>query len=399
MLSATYDLYKMWIKRVIEAELFDLALQYPVVMITGPRQAGKTSLAQRCFPDKPYFSLENPDLREQIIADPRAFFSANPEGAIIDEFQRYPDILSYIQGIVDEKKQKGQFILTGSNNITMLSHVIQSLAGRVAILKLLPLTIDEISLLGREYHTNDFLLNGFFPGIYSEELDPVRAYRNYYETYVERDIRQLFLVKDLIYFQRFVKLCAGRIGQLFNASSLGSEVGVSAQTIQGWLSALEATFIVFLVQPWSANISKRMVKTPKLYFYDVGLASYLLGIENITHVETHPLRGALFENMVILELLKMQFNAGLDNNLYFYRDNHGNEVDVLQESGYQLNLFEIKSGQTFTSHFLKGLEYLRKLIPDRISTSNLIYSGVQEMTINGHRILNYRNLNDLKLNK
>ncbi|MCX6236318.1 MAG: ATP-binding protein [Bacteroidia bacterium] len=386
----------MWIKRDIKSELLYLASQYPVVMILGPRQAGKTSLAQRTFPEKPYFSLENPDVREQIIADPRAFFLANPDGAIIDEFQRYPDILSYMQGIVDDKKQKGQFILTGSNNISMLSHVTQSLAGRVALLKLLPFTIGEITSVVKEYHTDDYLLNGFYPGIYSEGLNPVKAYRNYYETYVERDIRQLLQVKDLIYFQRFVKLCAGRVGQLFNASSLATEVGVSSMTIHAWLATLQVTFIVFMVQPWSANISKRMVKTPKLYFYDVGLASNLLGIENITHVSTHPLRGALFENMVILELLKKRFNAGLDSNLYFYRDNHGNEVDILQESGYQLNLFEIKSGQTFTSHFLKGLDYLRKLIPDRIESSNLVYAGEQEMTINGHKIMNYKSLSALE---
>jgi predicted AAA+ superfamily ATPase len=385
----------MWIKREIESELLDLAIQYPVVMITGPRQSGKTSLAQKCFPEKPYYSLESPDIREQITTDPRAFFSANSDGAIIDEFQRYPDLLSYIQGIVDEKKQKGQFILTGSNNITMLSHVAQSLAGRVALLKLLPLTIDEISHQGRNYQTDEYLLNGFYPGIYSEGLNPVKAYRNYYETYVERDIRQLLHVKDLIYFQRFVKLCAGRAGQLFNASSLANEIGVSSMTINTWLSALQATFIVFLVPPWSANIKKRMVKTPKLYFYDVGLASYLLGIENITHIETHPLRGALFENMVILELLKKRFNAGLDSNLYFYRDNHGNEVDVLQESGYHLNLYEIKSGQTFTSHYLKGLNYLHKLIPDKIASSNLVYAGEREMNINGHQITNYKNLSTI----
>lgn len=382
----------MWIKREIESELLDLASQYPVIMITGPRQAGKTTLARKTFPEKPYFSLENPDIREQISTDPRAFFLANPQGAIIDEFQRYSDILSYIQGIVDEKKQKGQFILTGSNNISMLSHVTQSLAGRVALLKLLPLTIGEVTSIGKDYHTDDYLLNGFYPGIYSEELNPVKAYRNYYETYIERDIRQLLQVKDLIYFQRFVKLCAGRVGQLFNASSLATEVGVSAQTIHAWLSALQATYIVILIQPWSANISKRMVKTPKLYFYDVGLASYLLGIENINHVSTHPLRGALFENMVILELLKKRFNAGLDSNLYFYRDNHGNEVDILQESGNRLNLFEIKSGQTFTSHFLKGLDYLRKLIPDRIESSRLVYAGEQEMTINGHKVMSYKNM-------
>jgi predicted AAA+ superfamily ATPase len=324
--------------------------------------------------------------------DPRAFFWANQDGAIIDEFQRYPNILSYIQGIVDEKKQKGQFILTGSNNITMLSNVAQSLVGRVALLKLLPFTIGEVSGYKSDYSTDDYLLNGFYPGIYSEGLVPVMAYRNYYETYVERDIRQLLQIKDLIHFQKFMKLCAGRVGQLFNASSLSSEVGASLQTINTWLSALQATFIVFMVQPWSANIGKRLVKTPKLYFYDVGLASYLLGIENVKHVATHPLRGALFENMVTLELLKRRFNAGLDNNLYFYRDNHGNEVDVVQESGYQLNLYEIKSGQTFTPHFLKGLDYLRKLLPDRIESSNLIYAGVQEMTMNRSRIWNYRSI-------
>jgi predicted AAA+ superfamily ATPase len=383
----------MWIERDIEPELMYLASQYPVVMITGPRQAGKTSLARKTFPEKPYFSFENPDVREQVMADPRAFFSANPNGAIIDEFQRYPDILSYMQGIVDEKKQKGQFILTGSNNVTMLGNVTQSLAGRVALLKLLPFTIGEISGIGKAYNTDDYLLNGFYPGIYSEGLNPVKAYRNYYETYIERDIRQILQVKELIYFQKFVKLCAGRLGQLFNASSIATEVGVSSVTIHAWLATLQAAFIVFMVQPWSANIGKRMVKTPKLYFYDVGLASYLLGIENVTHVVTHPLRGALFENLITLELLKKRFNVGLDNNFYFYRDNHGNEVDLLQESGYQLNLFEIKSGQTFTSHFLKGLDYLRKLIPDRIARSNLIYAGDQEMTVNNHRVVNYKNLN------
>lgn len=382
----------MWVKREIESELIDLALHYPVVMITGPRQAGKTSLACRTFSEKPYFSLENPDVRERISTDPRAFFSANPNGAIIDEFQHYPEILSYIQGIVDEKKQKGMFILTGSNNVAMLSNVTQSLAGRVALLKLLPFTIGEISTLGKEYRTDDYLLNGFYPGIYSEGLNPVKAYRNYYETYVERDIRQILQVKDAFLFQRFVKLCAGRVGQLFNASSLATEVGVSSMTIHSWLSALQATYIIFLVQPWSVNINKRVVKTPKLYFYDVGLASYLLGIENPTHVATHPLRGALFENMVAVELLKKRYNAGMDNNLYFYRDNAGNEVDILQESGYQLNLWEIKSAQTFSSHFLKGLDYFKKLVPDRVANSNLVYAGDQEMIIKEHRILNYRNL-------
>jgi len=382
----------MWIDREIKAELVDLALHYPVVMITGPRQAGKTSLARQVFPDKPYYSIENPDVRQQISSDPRAFFTSNPDGAIIDEFQRYPEILSYIQGIVDEKKQNGQFILTGSNNVSMLSKVTQSLAGRVALLKLLPFSIAEIGAFGKNYSVDDYLLNGFYPRVYADNLNPTKAYRNYYETYVERDIRQILQVKDVSLFQKFMKLCAGRVGQLFNANNLATEVGVSSMTIQAWLSALQATYIVFLVQPWSANISKRLVKTPKLYFYDVGLAAYLLGIENTSHVETHPLRGSLFENMVTLELLKKRYNAGLDNNLYFYRDNHGNEVDILQEAGYQLNLFEIKSAETFTPHFLKGLDYLKKIVPDRVGISNLVYAGSDEMSIKEHRIVNYKNL-------
>jgi uncharacterized protein len=380
----------MWIERKIYTELIDLASHYPVVMITGPRQAGKTSLAHKTFPDKPYYSFENPDIREQITSDPRAFLSANPDGAIIDEFQRYPEILSYIQGIVDEKKQNGQFILTGSNNVSMLSKITQSLAGRVALLKLLPLSIAEISKLGNEYSVDDYLLNGFYPRIYAEGLNSTKAYRNYYETYVERDIRQILQVKEVSHFQRFLKLCAGRVGQLFNASNLANEVGVSSMTIQSWLSVLQATYIVFLVQPWSANLNKRIVKTPKLYFYDVGLASYLLGMENTSHVNSHPLRGSLFENMVVLELLKKRYNAGMDNNLYFYRDNHGNEVDILQEAGYKLNLFEIKSSQTFNHHFLKGLDYFRKIAADRVATSTLIYAGEEEMKIRECRILNYK---------
>jgi len=382
----------MWIKRQIYTELIDLAAHYPVVMITGPRQAGKTSLAQYTFPDKRYYSFENPDVRELVSSDPRAFFYANPDGAIIDEFQRYPEILSYIQGIVDDKKQNGQFILTGSNNVTMLNKVTQSLSGRVALLKLLPLSIVETSTLEKDYSVDEYLLNGFYPRIYAEGLNSTKAYCNYYETYVERDIRQILQVKEVSHFQKFIKLCAGRVGQLFNASNLATEVGVSSMTIQSWLSVLQSTYIVFLVQPWSANLSKRLVKTPKLYFYDVGLASFLLGIENITHVNTHPLRGSLFENMVVVELLKKRYNTGMDNNLYFYRDSHGNEVDILQEEGYKLNLFEIKSAQTFTPNFLKGLNYFRKLAPDRISTTNIIYAGEGKMIIKDCKILNYKEI-------
>ncbi len=379
----------MWVKRSIIAELQDLANHYPVVMVTGPRQLGKTSLCRKLFPDKPYYSFENPDTRNAVISDPRAFFNTNANGAIIDEFQRYPELLSYMQGVVDEKQQKGQFILTGSNNVSMLTNVSQSLAGRVAILKLLPFSVSEILDITKNYSLDDYLYKGFYPGIYANDLNPTKAYRNYYETYIERDVRQLINIKDLVSFQKFIRLCAG---QLFNASSIATEVGTSYVTIQSWLSVLQATYVVFMLQPWSVNLSKRFVKTPKLYFYDVGLASYLLGIENTKHIETHPLRGSLFENLVVVDLLKKRYNAGMDNNLFFYRDNHGNEVDVIQEAGAKVTAYEIKSAQTFTPHFLKGLDYLRKIAPQYAGESHLIYDGVEEMTINEHLIYNFRKL-------
>lgn len=369
-----------------------MAEQYPVVTITGPRQSGKTTLARTTFPNKPYFNFENPDTRQLAELDPRSFLQANPEGMIIDEFQRYPNMLSYIQDIVDSNNEEGQFILTGSNQLSMLSNVSQSLAGRTSLLKLLPFTISEANMLDNNLSIDHLLIKGFYPGVYSNGLHPYKAYRNYFKTYVERDVRQLSNIQNLHQFQLFIRLCAGRTGQLFNASALGSEIGVSTHTIKHWLSVLEASYIVFLLQPWHSNLNKRMVKTPKIYFYDVGLASYLLGIENETHISTHPLRGALFENMVVLELLKQRFNSGLDSNLYFYRDNHGNEVDLLQELGNQINLFEIKSSMTFHADFLKGLQYLKKLIPERINDSVLIYSGDEDFKVLENKVVNFRRI-------
>lgn len=379
----------MIIEREIQKELVAMAGHYPAVTITGPRQSGKTTLARTTFPNKPYFSLENPDTRQLIELDPRAFLQANPDGMIIDEFQRYPNILSYIQEVVDSKRVAGQFILTGSNQLSILSNVSQSLAGRTSLLKLLPFTIAEANELDNNSEINHLLTKGFYPGVYSNELNPYKAYRNYFETYIERDVRQLSNLQNLHQFQLFVRLCAGRIGQLFNASALGNEIGVSVHTIQHWLSVLEASYVVFVLQPWHSNLNKRMVKTPKIYFYDVGLASFLLGIENETHIATHPLRGALFENMVVVELLKRRFNNGLDSNFYFYRDNHGNEVDLVQEQGNFINLFEIKSSMTFHPDFLKGLKYLRNLIPDRIKESLLIYSGEKDFKVLENKAVNF----------
>ena len=239
---------------------------------------------------------------------------------------------------------------------------------------------------------NHLLTQGFYPGIHANHLNPYKAYRNYYETYVERDVRQLSNIQNLRQFQLFIRLCAGRIGQIFNSSALANEIGVSNHTIKHWLSILEASYIVYILPPWHANLKKRLVKSPKIYFYDVGMASFLLGIENVNFMETHPQRGALFENMVLMELVKSRFNAGLDSNFYFYRDSHNNEIDIVQEQGHFLNLFEVKSSMTFHSSFLKGLDYFRQLVPDRIQQSAIVYSGNEEFTAKNHRVINFLNL-------
>jgi predicted AAA+ superfamily ATPase len=382
----------MWINRTIEAEIVDLVKHYPVIMITGPRQSGKTSLAKKLFSNYNYFSLENPDLRFLFEQDPKSFFDRFENGAIIDEFQRFPDLLSYIQGIVDEKQNPGQFILTGSNNIQMLQNITQSLAGRVALVKLLPLSIYELEQSNIKLNSDELLLHGFYPRILATQMDPNKAYRNYFETYIERDIRQLINLKDLNHFQKFIRLCAGRIGQIFNANSLAGEVGVSSVTIANWLNALQASYIVFMLQPWSANINKRIIKTPKLYFYDVGLANYLLGNETERHVASHPLRGSLFENLVIVDMLKNRFNKGKENNLYFYRDNHGNEVDIISKNANDLDIYEVKSASTFHESYIKSLIYFKKISKTSIHSSTIIYSGELELNYKGNQVINYKNL-------
>jgi predicted AAA+ superfamily ATPase len=377
------------IAREIEKEVLNIANQYPVVLITGARQTGKTILAQRCFPQLRYVNLEDPGQRNAASYDPVGFINSLAEGAVIDEIQKVPSLLSSIQVEVDKTRKPGQFILTGSNQFSLLESVTQSLAGRVGMIKLLPLTIAETKLFECNYSVNDYILNGFYPGIYNNKIEPYKAYRNYYETYIERDLRQIINLKELKKFQLFVRLCAGRIGQIFNASNLSNEVGVSVPTIQNWISVLETSFIVFFLQPWYSNSSKRLVKSPKLYFLDVGLASYLLGNENIRHIETHPLRGSLFDNLVVIELLKHRFNCGLDNNLFFYRDNHQNEVDVLARHGNLFDVYEIKASETFHATFLKGLNYISSIIPDQIKTSNLVYSGSDEYALQETRIVNF----------
>lgn len=363
------------IPRTLTQILKQLASQYPVVTITGPRQSGKTTLCRSTFPDKPYVNLESPDTREFANSDPRGFLASCPDGAILDEIQRTPQLLSYLQPIIDERGVPGQFILTGSQQFEVMTTISQSLAGRTALLKLLPLSIEELNGAGIRPGIDSLILNGFYPRIYDAGLNPTQALGDYFETYVERDIRQLINIKDLALFEKFVRLCAGRTGQMLNLHSLGNDVGVSHTTARSWLTLLEASYVVFLLQPWHTNLSKRQVKTPKLYFYDVGLAAYLLGVESELHVNRHPLRGNLFENLVVIEALKYRYNRGKRSNLHFWRDTKGNEVDLVIESGPDIVPVEIKSGATISTDFFKGLRTFSEKLPSPLVNCALVYGG------------------------
>jgi len=383
-----------YIERKIEGELWELVKMFPVITITGPRQSGKTTLAKHCFPDLPYINLEDPDQRLLAITDARKFLSRIPEGAIIDEVQHAPELLSYIQGIVDENREKIRFILTGSNQFQMMAKITQSLAGRTALLKLLPFSLDEIPET-KKSSTDSILFRGFYPQVLLSDKSPTRYYRNYFETYIQKDLHQLINVKDSLLFQRFMHLCASRTGSLLNVSSIANELGVSPKTVQSWISILETSYIIFLLQPYFKNIGKRLIKAPKLYFYDTGLAAYLLGIESETHMMNHPLRGSLFENLVVVETMKFRLNGGLDPHLYFYRDSNHFEIDMIFETAENLVPIEIKSAQTFHLDFLKGFQHFNKVFGDRITRRVLVYDGKQEMTLKETELVNFRNATQL----
>ena len=365
------------IQRTIEPVLSRLASQYPVVTVTGPRQSGKTTLCLKVFPDKPYVNLEAPDVRRFAIEDPRGFLGTYQGGAILDEIQRTPELLSYIQPLIDERNTPGQYILTGSQQFEVMDSVSQSLAGRTALLKLLPFSIQELPQEKRPATIDNMLLSGFYPRIHDQGLQPSEALANYFETYVERDIRRLIAVRDLSQFEKFVRMCAGRIGQLLNLQGLAADVGISHTTARSWLSLLEASYLVFILEPWFTNIGKRLVKTPKLYFYDVGLAAMLLGIESESQICRDPLRGNLFENLVVIEVLKHRFNRGLRSNLHFYRDSKGNEVDLLLEYGSDIFPLEVKSGATVATDFFKGLRSFASLGRSQPWGSGLVYGGTE----------------------
>jgi len=362
------------IHRNATSELLNLANQYKVVLITGPRQSGKTTLVRNTFKNKAYISLENPDTRTFAQEDPRGFLAQFPEGAILDEVQRVPELFSYLQQVVDEKDIAGHFILTGSNNFLLQENITQSLAGRIGQLTLLPFCLSELQQQ-QSLTINEYLYKGLYPPLYDKNFEIGKWYANYIQTYIEKDVRQLKNISNLSSFEKLLRLCAGRTGQLLNMSSLAIEAGVDSKTVSSWLSVLESSFIIFRLQPHHINFNKRVVKMPKIYFYDTGIATALLGIHNASQLDNHAMRGNLFENFVVTELLKQQYNEGQKGSLFFWRDNSGHEVDVLIETAGKLIPVEIKSGQTVTTDYFKGI-----LNWNKISGSTggfIVYGGDQ----------------------
>ena len=352
----------MYIKRDAEKLLKKYASQYPVVTITGPRQSGKTTICKKVFPKKKYVSLEDIDFREFAENDPRGFLSEYSNGVIIDEIQRVPALLSYIQGIVDNKEQKGEFILTGSSQFELTKNISQSLAGRTAILKLFPFSFTEIykKNSSKRDWLNNVIYTGFYPRIFNDKLNPTDNLSAYTETYIERDVRLLSEIRDLKTFKTFLKLCASRTGQLLNYTSISNDCGVSIHTIKNWISILEQSYIIFLLYPFHKNMKKRLIKTPKIYFYDVGLSAYLNGARNYRHIDSLPNRGSLFENFVIADIIKMNAHHNFKNDFYFFMNKNRLEVDLIIDEGIKNIPIEIKSAQTFNQAFIKNLKYFAK---------------------------------------
>ena len=356
--------------------------QYPFVTVTGPRQSGKTTLCRSVFPNLRYANLESPETRAFAQDDPRAFLAQHEQGAIIDEVQYVPELLSYLQVLADERRQNGLFVLTGSQQFELSSAISQSLAGRTALLKLLPLSLAERRQFEIGESLEQMLFAGFYPRIYDQGLDPQQAFGDYFETYVERDVRRIGGIRNLTSFRRFVRLCAGRVGQLVNLTALGSDAGVSHTTARQWLEILEESYIAFRLEPFSANLRKRLVRSPKLYFFDVGLASYLIGIESPSQLATHPLRGPLFENLVVAEAFKHQLNRGQTPRFSFFRDSKGLECDLLSESVDGTAAIEIKSGSTVSSDFFNSLARVGELIPT-IASKTVVYGGTERQSRRG----------------
>lgn len=376
--------------RNLQTELLRLNNYFQVLVLTGPRQSGKTTLCKMAFPNYSYINLEDEIVRDEFAVRRKEFLMG--KGClIIDEAQNMPEIFSIIQVMVDENPDL-HYIITGSNNFSLMQNITQSLAGRAALLTLLPLSFSELTDNDKSIGTDNIMIRGFYPGVIANEIPPQDAYRQYYNTYLQRDIMQIMNIKNMDEFRRFVVLCAARVGTEFNAAGLSNEIGVSIHTIQSWINVLEASYIIFHLRPFYRNIGKRLTKKTKIYFYDSGLVCYLLGIRTSEQLNTHPLRGEIFKNMVVGDMIKNIYNKGDDNNLFFYRDKSQHEVDVVQDDGLQLKAYEIKSAQIINTDFYKNLDYFRKLIGKDLISSQIIYTGDQELMSNENGYINYLNI-------
>ena len=383
-----------YINRELSGVIKEAARYFSVITITGPRQSGKTTLIRNEFKQLSYYSLENLDVRSYAQNDPVAFLNQHPEGMILDEVHNAPNLLSYIQGIVDEHPER-KFILSGSSQFAMLRKVAQSLAGRTAVFELLPLSYSEIRDRAEDKPLDDLLFEGFYPAIYAEHNIPKFLYPSYIKTYLDKDVRDLLQIKDMMQFHTFIRLCAGRIGSLFKVSELANEIGVSSHTITSWLSVLQASYIVTLLPSYFENSRKRLTKTPKLYFTDTGLACHLLGIESVQQLARDKMRGALFENFIVMEAMKRRYNQGKESNLYFYRDSHQNEIDLILKSSSGLYGIEIKSAMTYHADFEKALKQMDGWINEPVLGKAVVYAGSLENTVGDIKLLNYAHLREM----
>lgn len=385
------------IQRIITNKLIEISSYYSVITFTGPRQSGKTTLIKSVFKDLPYISLENPDSKKRAEEDPRGFLNNYPKGVILDEVQNVPDLFSYIQGIVDDNREI-LFVLSGSQNFLLLDKIKQSLAGRAAVVKLLPFSFEELK--NTVYWKNNpfhFIYNGMYPSIYDRKIPPNLFYANYIQTYIERDVSAIRNIGSLTNFSRFLSLCAGRIGQILNIESLANDVGIAPNTARDWLSILEASYVIYLLKPHYKNFNKRLIKRPKLYFYDTGLACNLLQIKSMEQLDVHFARGNLFENFIINELLKARYNIVETSNLYFWRNKHGKEIDCLIEKANSLLPIEIKSSSTYQKEHFKNMNYWNKLAQNSKENSYLVYAGNEDDTLPYGNLTSWKNLDKIDL--
>ncbi len=381
------------LNRKLGEKIKESALKMPILAITGPRQSGKSTLIQAIFPDHNYLNLEDPELRRFALSDPKGFLHSNNGKVILDEIQYVPHLFSYIQVISDQEKVAGQFILSGSQNFQLIESISQSLAGRVSIFNLLPFSLEEIKNSPFEMESyEEYLLKGFYPRIYDLDLDPYRWLQDYLSTYVERDVRQLLNIGDLALFRQFLEMCAGRIGQLINFSEIGNQLGISYQTVGKWLSILETSFICYTLRPYHKNFNKRIVKSPKLYFYDTGLACALLNLRTVEELNRHFAKGALFENLILNEVMKNQLNRELPAKNYFWNASGSHEIDLLMEVGGRLIAGEIKSGRTINSNFFNSLTYFQQTSGISPEDSYLIYGGEEVQKRSIAQVINWRSL-------